>query len=135
MSTIRAFRQTFAAAVAVGVIDWALPLAVAEKTMYAGSWIGYLLLVAFGFLAIREGSRYRYVLRHTWAFVGFWFALGVLSFTLGRTDVPPEDRVLGLQGYLFATVLFLPVAFASSSLGAAIAHFLAKLRHDRPDAA
>jgi len=40
MPTNRAFRRTFVVAVVIGVIDWALPTAVAAKTLYAGFWIG-----------------------------------------------------------------------------------------------
>jgi hypothetical protein len=139
MPANRAFHRTFALAVAIGVIDWALPLTVAEKTLYVGFWLGYVVLAAFGFLAVREGYRYRYVFRRTWPFVGFWFALGILNFILGRGEVPadwsPEMNRLALQGYLLSTALFLPVAFASSGAGVAVAHLLSRLRHDPPPAA
>jgi hypothetical protein len=139
MVTSLAFRRTFTIALAVGVIESALPPSVAEKTLYAGFWIGYLLVAAFGFLATWEGQRYRHVFTYTWAFVALWFVLGVLNFILGRGDVPvdwsPEKDRLAFQGYLLATVLFLPVAFAASALGAAIAHLFARFRREPPHAA
>ena len=139
MVTSRAFRRTFAVALAVAFIEWALPLGLAEKTMYAGFWIGHLLVAAFGFFATWEGRRYRHVFAYTWAFVAVWFVLGVLDFVLGRADVPvdwsPEKSRLAFQGYLLATVLFLPVAFASSGLGVAMAHVFARFRREPPRAA
>ena len=139
MVTSRAFRRTFVAAVTVGAIESALPLDVAEKTLYAGFWIGYLLVAAFGFLATWEGQRYRHVFAYTWAFEALWLVLGVLNFVLDRGDVsvdwsPEKDR-LAFQGYLLATVLFLPVAFAASGLGTAMAHLFARFRREPPRAA
>jgi hypothetical protein len=139
LATSRAFRRTFTAAVAVGVIEWAMPLGIAEKTLYAGFWIGHLLVVAFGFLATWERQRYRHVFAYTWAFIALWLVLGVLNFIFGRGDVPadwtPEQSRLALQGYLLATVLFVPVAFASSGLGAAMAHLFARFLRKPPHAA
>lgn len=139
MSTSRAFRLTFTAALVIGLIDWVLPLSIAQQTFYVGTWIGYFLLMAFGFLAVREGCRYRHVFLYTWAFVGFWLLLGVVNFILGRGEAPAdwsaEKDHMAFFGYLLAFAAFLPVSFASSGIGVAVAHLLSRTRHESPPAA
>ena len=139
MSTSRAFRVTFTAAVLIGLIDWAIPHSVAQQTFYVGTSLGYLILSVFGFLAGREGSRYRHVFLHTWAFVALWFLLGVVNLILDRGETPadwsPEHDLMAFYGYLLASAVFLPVAFASSGLGVAVARLVSRRRHEPPPAA
>ena len=93
----------------------------------------------FGFLAGREGWRYRHVFLHTWAFVALWFLLGVVNRILDRGETPadwsPEHDLMAFYGYLLASAVFLPVAFASSGLGVAVARLVSRRRHEPPPAA
>jgi len=139
MSPNRAFRLTFATAVAVEGVHWMLPTDIAANTLFIGFVIDYFLLAVFGFLAVLDGHRYRYVFLATWAFIGLWFAVGVISFIVGRGEVPPdwtpEKTRLAFWGYVFSTVVFLPVAFASSGLGIFAARLVSRFRHGPPNAA
>ena len=100
---------------------------------------GYVILAAFGFFAVRSGHGYRYTFSRTWIFIGLWFMAGVANFTLGRGETPsnwtPEKDSQAFWGYVLATVLFLPVAFASSGLGVLTARLMGKLRHGSSSAA
>lgn len=137
MHISKSFRQTFTAAAVIGVIHSALPLSVAEKTFYAGFWLGYLALVAFGFLAAREGRRYRYVFNLTFAFAGLWFFLGLLSFAFGFLQLasglvdlppngPPNQAQIAFYGFLMSTVMFLPFSFAASGIGVLAARLFSR---------
>jgi len=136
MRISHSFRRTFTVAVVIGVIHSALPLAVAEKTYYVGFWLGYLALVAFGFLATREGHRYRYVFNLTFAFSGLWFLLGLLNFAFGRAELPPNglpnQAQLAFYGFLIATVMFLPFSFAATGIGVLAARLFSKFHNETP---
>jgi hypothetical protein len=135
MSANRAFRLTFAAAV---ILEIARLLPIGETINTVGFWTRYALLLAFGFLAARGGSGYRYALARTWFFVGLWLAFGVVGAlvdtTLFRSEMAPtlspDKRWLAFGGYVFATILLLPIAFAASALGVLAARLFSKLWHD-----
>jgi hypothetical protein len=126
MTMQRAFRVTFLATAVLTVAGMFLPL----SGVIAMSLSGYALLAVFGFWAGRSGATYGKVFFATWPFVALWFGAGLLNFLLGRGETPPGwppqmDRQ-AFYGYIFATVLFLPVAFACSGLGMWVARLVSK---------
>lgn len=132
MHTSHAFRLTFALVVMIGVFDWVMPFEISKGVFFFGTWIGYFLLGAFGYMAVREGRPYRHVFAFTWAFVAFWFVLGLLNFAFGRGSTPVnwshQREHLAFYGFLFASAMFLPVAFAFSGLGVGVAKFRSRNR-------
>jgi hypothetical protein len=139
MPASRAFRLTFASAVVLELIIWALPDVIVEQTLYV--WLGapFVLLLAFGFLASREGCRYKQVFANTWLLAGFWFAVGLVHFYFSAAELPAgwssDDNSMALLGFFISAALMLVPAFAAAALGVAIGRFFSGLRRDPPPAA
>jgi hypothetical protein len=98
------------------------------------------MLGVLGFLATRDGHGYKYVFSRTWLFIALWFSIGVLTAIatlvgLVPAEIPAEERSQAFMGYVFATLLFLPTAFASSWLGFFVYRLLTKFRRRTSNAA
>lgn len=138
MAENRAFRKTFTTVAVVEGVRLLLPSGPTTDTVVFV--IGYVMLGVFGFLATRDGHGYKYVFSRTWLFVALWFSIGVLTILgtlvgLVPSEIPAEKYSQAFMGYVFATLLFLPIAFASSWFGFFVYRLLSKFRRRTSNAA
>ena len=130
MTVRRAFLVTFSFAALVEVLHWFLPWPsqLAAITFLAG----YLVLIVLGFLIASAGRGYVLALSLTLPFAVLWLGVGMLNFLLGRGEVPPhwtpDKETQAFYGYLFAWLLFLPLAFASSTFGVLLERIFKRIR-------
>lgn len=133
-----AFRKTFTTVAVVEGIRLLLPSdPTIDMVVFS---IGYVMLGAFGYLATRDGHGYKYVFSRTWLFIALWFSIGALKalitfLGLAPAEIPPEKNFQAFMGYVFATLLFAPIAFASSWLGILVYRLFTKFRHRSSNAA
>ena len=124
MSISRAFGIAFGlgvlleVAAAFGMLSWA-PESVVFLAQYA-------VLVLLGFLlGRRRGRAYSVAVANTLPFVVLWFVFGYVRMNFLQHETPPnwtaEQDYQAWLGYIFANVLFLPLAFAASALGVLLA--------------
>ena len=133
MTIRRAFAITFSVALLIEIIRWFLdyrsPLVTA---LYA---LSYLTLIVLGFLLRRGGHSLSQVFKLTWPFVLLWLLVGLINFALGRGEVPPnwtpEKSRRALYGYLFASLLFLPIAFGASGIGYGFSRLIDRFKRNR----
>ena len=90
------------------------------------------MLLLLGFLIASAGRGYGLALSLTWPFAVLWLGVGMLNFLLGRGGVPPdwtpENETQAFYGYLYAWLLFLPLAFASTAFGVLLGRVFKRVR-------
>ena len=132
MTIHRAFFITFSFAALVEVLNWFLPWPsqIAAIIFFAG----YLLLVVLGYLLASAGRGYGLAFSLTLPFAVLWLGVGMLNYLLGHSENPPdwtpEKETQALYGFVFAWLLFLPLAFASSAFGVFLERVLKRVRRD-----
>ena len=132
MTIERAFGTTFGAAVLLEVVRVAF---VRDSTIIAicTSVVGYLALVVLGFLLARAGHSYRTAFANMWPFVILWLVVGLVDITFDPRGWPPglytaENVSKARWGFVLATILYLPIAFAAAALGVFGARLARRIR-------
>jgi hypothetical protein len=132
----RAFAMMFGLAVAVEALHW---FVFTPPVLHLTFWAGYVILIVLGIMLAREPQPYRTAFANTWPFVLLWFFVEYAAIRTRHGNFPvdwsDEKSRLAEWGWLIASVLHLPLAFAASTLGVALARMFWRRRSHESNAA
>ena len=123
-----AFYLTFAVAAVIELVSlacvWLGWYSAPSAATDAIWWLTrYGPVTALGFMVGRISQPYRTAFANVWPFAILWFVVGII--TLRMSEMPPDwdaEKLRSAQwGYVLASVLVLPLAFASAALGVCLA--------------
>ena len=130
MTTQRTFFIAFSFAALVEALNWFLawPSTLGASVFF----VGYLVLVVLGYLLASAGRGYVLALTLTWPFALLWLGVGILNFLFGRGENPvgwtSKEETQTFYGFVFAWLLFLPLAFISSAFGVLLKRLAKRIR-------